>query len=76
MQVRDAFISTGPLMPKWVQRSAPARRTRMAPSAQIASSTSWDTPDNWAWIYGSDKTSGASAGVVGTIVWPSRFAIS
>jgi hypothetical protein len=62
-------------MPKWVQSSAPERRTATASSIQTDSSTSCATPC----APGAESTSsvsGTSAGVVGTTEWPRRCAIA
>jgi hypothetical protein len=40
--------AAGPLMPKWVQSSAPEIRRAIAPSIQSASSTSCATPATFA----------------------------
>ena len=75
-QWRDAFSATGPLTPKCVQSSAPpgARRWRRRPTPPARPPVRRRTAGRGS--TGSANTSGASAGVVGTIVWPSRFAIS
>src|SRR5438477_23345 len=65
--------ATGPLIPKWVHKSDPCSRVETRPSTQTASSTSCETPDNSRWMENgcpSSSSSGANAGVVGTIVWP------
>ena len=44
-QWREAFRTTGPLTPKCVHNNEPSRRSAIAPSIQIESETSCDTPD-------------------------------
>ena len=67
-QCLDAFIATGPLTPMCVQSSAPVSRVPTAPSIQIVSSTSCETPASPRMKTCLPRTSGTSAGVGGTMV--------
>ena len=73
-QWRDAFRPTGPLTPKCVQRSAPRRRMSMRRRSRSRARHLRDA-GQLAMNASSfrSSSSGASAGVGRTIVWPSRL---